>query len=48
MSFDTEIRLASIRQSELRDAATPHRSPSTSRRLRTRWGRRNRDQGARS
>jgi hypothetical protein len=48
MSFDTEIHLASIRQNELRNAATQHRSTSTSRRFRTRWGRQNRDQGARS
>jgi hypothetical protein len=49
MHLDTTIRLASIRQDELRHAASHHRATTTARRPRTRWGRRtHREQGARS
>jgi len=49
MHLDTTMRLAAIRQDELRQTATYHRATSTARRPRTRWGRRTiREQGVRS
>ena len=44
----TTMQLAAIRQDELLRAATRRRATSASRKLRPRWGRAHREQGARS